>query len=113
MVYDSLYEKLPTQTKKQIYTLLMVKGGHIYINFMNVQSQNNSCDYGVFAIAFATALCGGKRQEEISSKKEILLKHLLKCLGEENITQFQYKTMKKGLKGKMEERIDIYCKCRT
>ena len=45
--------------------------------FVNVQSQNNACDCGVFAIAFATALCEGKRPEELLFNNEALRKHLL------------------------------------
>ena len=89
------------------------KKPHINTVFVNVQSQYNACDCGVFAIAFATALCEGKRPEELLFNNEALRKHLLKCFQEDCISQFPWKTVKRGFKVKNRKRIDIFCKCRT
>ena len=113
MIYDSLYSKIPRHTKEQICALLNTKKAHINMVFVNVQSQNNAYDCGVFAIAFATALCEGKRPEELLFANEALRKHLLKCFQEGCINQFPCQTVKRGCKVKNRKRIDIFCKCRT
>ena len=99
--------------RKRKYVLYLLQRRTIDIVFANVKSQDNVHDCGIFAIAFATALSEGKRPEELLFKKETLRKHLLKCLQEENITQFPCKTVKRGYSVKNREKIDIFCKCRT
>ena len=103
MIYDSLYSKIPRHTKEQICALLNTKKAHINMVFVNVQSQNKAYDCGVFAIAFATALCEGKRREELLFANEALRKHLPKCFQEGCINQFPCKTVKRGCKVKKEK----------
>ena len=52
-----------SHTKAQIACLLACKVKQIDIRMMNVQLQNRSCDCGLFAVAFATALANGVQPE--------------------------------------------------
>ena len=113
VVYDSLYSALPTQTKEQICSLLHSQEPSIQLNFGNVQSQNNSCDCGVFALAFLTALCEGKHPEELYFKRNELRQHLLKCLEVESIIQFPSKVVRRRKKITRRDYIKIFCSCRT
>ena len=80
-VFDSLYNELPWETKEQIAALLQTKESTITLEFANAQVKNcnftyrlsyclslcfhlqqkqrNGADCGVFAIAFAVAICAG------------------------------------------------------
>ena len=56
-VYD---RAIPLSTKQQICLILMPTERLISLEFVAVDRQNNSNDCGVFALAFATALCAGE-----------------------------------------------------
>ena len=57
-VYDSIYRKIPHDTKFLIGQYH--QGDKVRINIMHVQQQENDSDCGVFAIAFAKALLNRK-----------------------------------------------------
>ena len=56
-VFDSLHNSLPDSAKEQIAYLLSTKETKITLQYTNVQKQPNDCDCGLFAIAFAMAIC--------------------------------------------------------
>lgn len=57
-LYDSLYSGVSPFTKEQIAALLFVEDNdEIEVSIPPVAQQTNGTDCGVFAIAFATALC--------------------------------------------------------
>ena len=112
-VYDSLYSALPTQAKEQICSLLCTQDPVIKLNFANIQLQANSSDCGLFALAFATALCEGKRPEELHFKRDLLRPHLLQCLEEGKMTSFPSKVVRRGQKVKRVDSINVFCRCRT
>ena len=45
--------------KKQIASIIQTKHNEITVKMEKVQQQNNSIEYGVYAITFATDLCHG------------------------------------------------------
>ena len=59
-VYDSLCKCLTTSTELQIASLVNTSQPKISIEFVEVQKQYGSSDYGVYAIAYATALSLGQ-----------------------------------------------------
>ena len=60
-IYDSIpNNSLSSRTKEQIAAILFTDNMHITLQFKQVQMQHGTSDCGVFAVAFATALCSGK-----------------------------------------------------
>ena len=59
-VYDSLYSSPPVVVKQQIAALLATRKPAIPLKYVDVQMQSGANDCGLFAIAFATALCSGE-----------------------------------------------------
>ena len=55
--------------------------------FQQKQS-NNTADCGVFAIAFATAICNGQDPEKLLFKTSEMRKHLHDCLENKKMQQF-------------------------
>ena len=108
-VYDSLYSELPTQTKEQICAS---PEPVINLIYFVVQKQQNGCDCGLFALAYATALCLGQNPQSLLFKQSVMRAHLLKCLEEEDMKPFPCKTVNRAQKSKTGE-IEIFCKCRT
>ena len=57
-LYDSLYHGISPQTEEQIASLSFVDNAdHLEVSTPPVVQQTNGTDCGVYAIAFATALC--------------------------------------------------------
>ena len=110
-VYDSLYSTLPTQTKDQICALLASKEPTIDLIHVNVQTQPNGSDCGLFTLAFATALCAGQDPQHLKFKRSMRT-HLLKCLDNEDITPFPHQQANRT-EDNTSDRIEIYYKCRT
>lgn len=58
MVYDSLYASAGQTTKRQV-ACIMGAEPTLTLNFADVQMQAGGSDCGIFALAFATAICYG------------------------------------------------------
>ena len=112
-VYDSLYSELPTQTKEQICALQASQEPVIELIYVTVQSQRNGCDCGLFALAYATALCSGQNPECLLFKQSVMRVHLLQCLEEEDMKPFPCKTVNRAQQSNEMGKIEIFCKCRT
>ena len=100
-------------TKEQIAAILFCEEQTITLYFKQVQVQRGHADCGLFAIAFATALCSGKDPTEINFIQHQLRKHLQECLVERDIAGFP-QTRRKRTPGKTErtENFQVYCVCR-
>ena len=78
-VYDSLHGKLPTETKKVVADLLQHTGNRLTLHYHNVQWQNGANDCGLFAIAFACALCSGENPANKIFEQNKMRVHLKRC----------------------------------
>ena len=88
-LYDSLYAKVAKHTQDQISNLLNCHDrDNIFIEVQPVQQQTNDVNCGVYALAFATALCFGKDPCEILLNRRTARKHLWWCLENENLAMF-------------------------
>ena len=88
-VFDSIPQSsVSSCTKEQIAAILFSEEHTISLHFKQVQVQRGHADCGLFAIAFATALCSAKYPTEINFIQHQLRKHLQKCLVERDITGF-------------------------
>ena len=113
-IYDSIpNNSLSSRTKEQIAAILFTDKTHITLQFKQVQMQHGTSDCGVFAVAFATALCSGKDPSGINFIQHQLRIHLKDCLQQRIITDFP-QTLRKRARAKTErsELFNIYCLCR-
>ena len=84
-VYDSLFHTASSHTKKQIDCIVNIR---IKLNFMDVTCQNGSDDCGLFAVAYATTICYGKKPEKFIFDQGLMRRHLLKCLENKLVEEF-------------------------
>ena len=87
-IFDSMYTKLSDAIKMQIANIVYTSNPHITILFQNVQKQYGSSDYGLFSIAFASALAHGKRPENYHFNQREMRSHLLKCFQQRKMELF-------------------------
>ena len=88
-VYDSWYSSCSSNVQQQIACLLKAESPDIELHFVDVHMQSGGSDCGVFAIAYATALCLGKLPGKFVFDRTVMRPHsnALKC----NISQcFQF-----------------------
>ena len=114
LVYDSLYATVGDNVKSQIATLLCTQDHAIQLKFVNVVKQAGGFDCGVFAIAYATALCLGESPGKYSFHQAQMRSHLKQCLQNEHFTMFP--TIKErrhtGNNIISQVHIPVYCSCR-
>ena len=112
-IYDSISSNsLPSRTKEQIAAILFHDKTHIRLQFKQVQTQHGSSDCGVFAIAFATALCSRKDPTEINFIQHQLRSHLMHCLLQRDVTDFPQAQRKRRARQEITDLIEIHCVCR-
>ena len=79
---------------------------------MNVMMQSGTSEYGVFAIAFATALAYGENPTQYLFVQSEMRSHLTMCLERGQMTMFPFKKLRKVEKVvKTMEKVRIYCSC--
>ncbi len=112
-VYDSLSSNgLSTHTMRVIAGILFVTNQRkITINHIDVQTQSNCSDCGVFSLAFATSLCQGEDPSIISYIAYQLRDHLYKCLENRKMLSFPRRSRQTAQSGRQTS-FNIYCECR-
>jgi len=111
-VYDSLHMTLSEHIKKVLADLLRRQDRTITINHCNVQWQSGSSDCGLFAIAFATAICSGHDPATRVFDQSQMRQHMITCFNNRKITAFPERSMKRVVKKSKQEVIEVYCVCR-
>ena len=111
-VYDSLHMTLSTHTKKVIADLMQHRGDAITISHHDVQWQSGSSDCGLFAVAFATAICVGCDPAASVFNQASMRQHLLKCFHNQRISPFPLRSQKRVIKEPTLEKLPIFCICR-
>ena len=112
-VFDSLYPTTSTRVKMQIASLLFTEKPKITLEYQDVQKQSGLSDCGLFAIAFATALCFGRHPGELMFDQSKMRSYLMSCFQNRNISMFPIKKIKRtATKRKPTELINVYCICR-
>ena len=111
--YDSLYTSIAEDVKMQISSLLCTIEKSIILKFVNTVKQAGVNDCGLFAIAYATALCLGKSPGKYRFKQDLFRKNLLTCLEHQRFTMFPIAAeRRKGDIINSERRINVFCYCR-
>ena len=88
-VFDSKYSECSDHSKLQISSILHTQQKAIRLRYNNVQMQSGEADCGLFAIAFATALSNGVHPGTYYFDQALMRHHLLECLENGEIDNFQ------------------------
>ena len=75
----------------QVYNLLQPCQSEAVIEMMDVQTQSGGNDCGLFAIAFAVALCNGTSPCDSTFTQSLMRSHLSGCLQNHTICSFSSK----------------------
>ena len=111
-VYDSFHLKLSSTNKKLVADLMMYEGQAITVNYIDVQWQSGGSDCGLFAIAFATALCSGHDPSKVLYHQPSMRSHLLNCISSEQITPFPERAVRRKVQKPRTELLPVFCICR-
>ena len=99
-------------TREQIASFLSTKETKITLQYANVQKQPNDCDCGLFAIAFAMAICNGQTPEEELFGVTRMREHLYDCIENKMMKHFQAKKRRCTNKTRKIETLKVFCHCR-
>ena len=112
-MYDSLYSSPPVVVKQQIAALLATRKPAIPLKYVDVQMQSGANDCGLFAIAFATALCSGELPGKYVFEQSAMRGHLMKCLAAGEFSMLPVRKLRRSSKRiKSTSAIKVYCDCR-
>lgn len=110
-LYDRLFSGMSLFTKEQIAALLFVEDkDDIEVTIPPVQQQSNGTDCGVFAIAFATALCYQLNPASLKFNRQVIRAHLWDSIqnGYLGIFPFEEASSKEVDRSLT---IQVYCDC--
>ena len=114
-VYDSRNTAIFFSTKQQICSILVSTEHVISVEFVAVDRQNNSDDCGLFALAFATALCVGEDPQYLHFNTEgtSMRVHLLQCSENGVIQPFPSEMLKRrrARRDMKNGKIEVFCTC--
>ena len=111
-LYDSLYHGISPQTEEQIASLLFVDNAeHIEVSIPPVVQQTNGTDCGVYAIAFATALCNNLDPTSLKFNRRAIRDHLWQALQCGHLSMFPFEERRPQDQNK-PVKISVYCECR-
>lgn len=111
-LYDSLYSGIAPFTREQIGALLFNQDSDIIEIFIPpVDQQSNGTDCGVFAIAFATALCYNMDPTLLKFNRRAIRAHLLDSLKNEYLGIFPFEE-KSSAGNEKSVAMPVYCDCR-
>ena len=77
-----------------------------------MQHQTNVDDCGVFAIAFAMAICSGRNPEELQFNVSVMRQHLFNCLEKQQMSLFPATRRLIDPTSSKTEIVEVFCKCR-
>ena len=110
-LYDSLYHGISPQTEEQIASLLFVDNAeHIEVSIPPVVQQTNGTDCGVYAIAFATALCNNLDPTSLKFNRRAIRDHLWQALQCGHLSMFPFEKRRPQDQNKLVK-ISVYCEC--
>lgn len=111
-VYDCSNGQLPNALQQTVADLLHTDFKCVTVNYVKVQYQIGSCDCGLFAIAFAHAICQGQDPGHIIFDQDAMRGHLLQAIDAIYLTPFHQRTRTRMKVQKKQAVINVYCVCR-
>ncbi len=113
MIYDSFPSRsISSRTKEQIAAICFCEESDINVTICDVQRQVGGDDCGLFALAFAAAVCAGQNPSEVNFIQHRFRDHLIHCLEKRLLECFP--TSRRGRKNGLSEThyIPVFCHCR-
>ena len=112
-IYDSMHLGVNTFTKTQIASILYIESADtIKIIVETVTQQMNGSDCGMFAIAFAAALCYGQDPSKMIFQIRNTRSYLWNCFTNGHIEMFPSVQRMSNVQPSKTFLLPIYCKCR-
>ena len=87
-VYDSLFTYPSSSAVRQICNLVRTHKSTLVVEMMDVQIQSGGDDCGLFAIAFAFALCSGRNPCNVTFTQQLMRDHLSSCFHVRKLSPF-------------------------
>ena len=116
-IYDSANPSNVSLTvQNTICSIMKPKSSTLTFEVVNVQSQMNTYDCGIFAIAFSTEIAYGHNPVLMQYDASLMRKHLIFCLEKKQMFRFPLKKTRRiplGSRVKFYIKQPIYCTCRT
>lgn len=109
-VYDSLQRYVSVDAMAQIAAIMNSKEKKIELKAQNTQFQKGGSDCGLFAIAFATALCFGTDPASCRYEQDKMRPHFVECVKKQRMTPFPSTGIRPGRP--VKEAIEVFCSCR-
>ena len=112
-VFDSIPSRsISFRTSEQIAAICFCESTSIHIEICDVQRQAGGDDCGLFALAFAAAVCAGQNPAEISFIQHQLRDHLLTSFEKGHIGCFPARSRRRKSGQSQECSIKVFCHCR-
>lgn len=114
-IYDSLRRSSVEQELKEgVCSYVQPSVDVLTFDLIDVDTQPNSCDCGLFALAYATELAFGYEPALCSFKQLQMRKHLTHCLEVGKMMRFpsSSKRSRLGMRVRKSVTVKIYCLCR-
>lgn len=112
-VFDSMRTgDVPFATKEVIAALINSDRKKIHMLFPDVQQQPDAASCGLFALANAYSLCGGKEPAKVHYDYSQMRNHFLSCLLQKKFTTFPSKAVVYNPGKQFLTGFNIYCSCR-
>ena len=100
---------------KQVAAVAKCQDTNLEVRFVDVQVQEGTNDCGLFAIAFATALCNGVDPYSLSLDQKSMREHLLNCFEEGEMLPFPLSSQPRRFRRRRVrkvQKVPVYCHCR-
>ena len=116
-VYDSIpaYSIGSQSLRLQLAAIMRTQEPQFHIRFVDVQRQSGGSACGLFAIANATALCGGLDPHLQNFEQSKMREHLKKCFLENRLECFPESRRRRRLgrhRFVATKSVDVFCTCR-
>lgn len=112
-IYDSLYEGIYSKKLlNELARMLHTSHSEMQINWQDCCKQTGHSDCGLYALAFATAICHGDNPSNIIFSQKMLRGHLAECIRKGKITMFPTSGYRVPNQPKCILRVPLVCHCR-
>ena len=98
-------------TNLLVHTLVVCSSWYVSFAYF-VQTQPNGSDCGLFAVAFAMAICLDQAPEDLYLNVKLMRSHLSFCLVKKKMKAFPSRSRNAKKREKSIETVPGYCKCR-
>ena len=109
-VYDNMNLQLTDELKRIVADLIQTSSKSITINYVKMQYQSGSSDCGLFAIAYACAICHGLDPSNLIYRQDSMRRHLIRACNVAKLTVFpcERQHINTTITSK---KMDIFCLC--